>query len=239
MSNITTDFIDWGSVGTLWDTGWSWEEGKGVPDAWENKFKHETIRLLKDEVLPTVNGRLESEARATDPGTPEEGQLTWRTDTDRLRVYDGVAQKTVAWKSELDTHTSTTTNPHSVSLDQARQVNNTLDGDVAITNGTLTIDTAPVATQGYVDTAPANVDIQEKGVAVGTVSKLNFKDHLNVTLTGGVLDIDADHDHDSRYYTESEVDGLVKDSPSKESYVEARTSDPTAPQTGRVWLRTD
>lgn len=239
MSNITTDLIDWGKAGTLWNPGYAWADGKGVADAWENKFRHETIRLLKDEVLPTVNARMESSVATADPGAPETGQLTFRSDTSRLRLYDGTSQKTLAWKSEVDSHAGSTSNPHTVTLEQARAAGNGVSGDINVTGGTVNIGGNPVATQTYVDSAEANVTVSEDGVSVGTATSLNFKDHLNVSLVGGVLDIDADHNHDTRYYTQAEVDSKAADGPNKESYLETRIADPTNPDVGRIWLRTD
>lgn len=88
MSNISTSLQEWGSVGSAWPSGYNHVENEAPVDAWENKFKYETISNIKNDLIPTVNSRLESGTGTAFPSTPETAELSYRTDEDNLYVND-------------------------------------------------------------------------------------------------------------------------------------------------------
>lgn len=90
------------------------------------------------------------------------------------------------------------------------------DGD-----GTVTISAA--------DGSDTHSAISEDGVeVVSSVDDIDFTGHLNVINDGdGTVTIDPTHNHDSRYYQPTGNDTLV---------VETRTSDPSSPVSGQVWI---
>lgn len=240
MSNITTDLKTWGSTGELWPDGYYFTGDAPPYFEFLNKHLYETGRLAKKHT-EVLNGRLESGVDSSSyPGDPEDGQLSWRTDNTRLSIYDSssTAWKGLSYKSELDGHRSAG-NPHSVGLEKARTVNNTLEGNVNNTGGTFQVNGNDVATESWVNTnAPPAVDISEDGTKVlQKAEDIDFLGNLSVVDQGdGTVTVDDSHNHDTRYYTQSEVDSIAADSPNEASYVEVRTSDPSTPDDGRMWL---
>lgn len=137
MSNLTTDLQQWGATGKMWPSNYAHQEGEAPVDAWENRFKSEVISNIKDDIIPTINGRLESSSSTTKPTSPEEGQLHWDSDNDNLAVYESASKtwKGVAMDSELNAHETDSTNPHLVTLDQAASEGASISRDVTMTGG--------------------------------------------------------------------------------------------------------
>jgi len=74
----------------------------------------------------------------SDPGTPAEGQVWYNTTENRLKVYRNGSTETLVDKDELDAHTTSTSNPHQVTLEQARTQNNTVAGNIAMGDNKVT-----------------------------------------------------------------------------------------------------
>jgi hypothetical protein len=77
---------------------------------------------------------------SSDPGSPAEGQVWYNTTTDQLKMYEGGTTRVIADSR----HTDSTSNPHSVDLEQARTDGNVLAGDIDMNNaGKITNLSAP------------------------------------------------------------------------------------------------
>jgi hypothetical protein len=75
---------------------------------------------------------------ASDPVGPIEGQFWYNTTEKRLKVYRNGAVEILIDKDEFDAHVNSTSNPHAVTLEQARSENNVLAGDIDMNNaGTI------------------------------------------------------------------------------------------------------
>lgn len=92
---------------------------------------------------------------SSDPGSPENGE-SWHNSTEnRFKIrLNGVTQ-TISHKGELDTHEGDSSNPHAVTLEQARTENNTVGGQINMGNNkivSLLDPSAPqdAATQAFV-----------------------------------------------------------------------------------------
>lgn len=85
-----------------------------------------------------------------DPGTPEAGEVWFRSDLDRFRYYDGATVHQFATLTELNNHINDTGNPHQVTLEQARSEGNTVLGPINMNNNEL----ENVATATAVTSAP-------------------------------------------------------------------------------------
>jgi hypothetical protein len=75
----------------------------------------------------------------SDPGSPVEGQMWFNTTTHLFKVYRNGAVTSFTDADTFAAHVSNTSNPHSTTLEQARQAGNTLAGPInmggfAITN---------------------------------------------------------------------------------------------------------
>lgn len=71
---------------------------------------------------------LELDVLAADPGSPPDGAFWYNTTDGRFKVRRGGATKSLSDLSELTAHTGSTTNPHSTTLELARQAGDTLSG---------------------------------------------------------------------------------------------------------------
>jgi hypothetical protein len=83
---------------------------------------------------------------ASDPGTPENGQHWYNSTSLVFKYYDGTTIQTFSTAADLAAHIAAT-NPHTVTLEQARTAGNTLAGDVDMGgNALLNVATAAVTT---------------------------------------------------------------------------------------------
>ena len=85
-----------------------------------------------------------------DPSSPEAGEVWFRTDLDRFRYYDGATVYQFSTLAELQAHISDVANPHSTTLELARQAGDTFAGNVNMGNNEL----LNVATATLVTSAP-------------------------------------------------------------------------------------
>ena len=171
MSNISIDINAWGDEGTDLPSGFYFGQNDDYiyVDDINNAF-FETFDGLTS-VINTVNSRLESRASTSFRTGQEEGEFTYRTDTDDLYVYDGTTNKDIALGADLRSHENSTDNPHSVSLEQARSVDNTVSGTIAVTGGRVEINGEPAATQQWVlDNQPTSVAYADNAGKLGNVS---------------------------------------------------------------------
>lgn len=247
MSNLTTDLKSWGSTGQLWPDNYSYAEGEAPVDAWDNKLNSEVINNIKDGLIPTVNGRLESDAATTRPTSPETGHLFFDTDNTLFEVYDGASWNSVAWEVDLNNHLSDTANPHSVTTSQIGafpDTGGTLSGNLTVTGTTtlrqdgsetaldFTDNSGGAATQytaNVTDLPFSIVGEDTSGTSTVTNDLITFKPQaVQVDVPTGTLHekgnrvatrtwtnnelsgkSDTGHIHDTRYYTESEVDNKM------------------------------
>lgn len=107
-----------------------------------------------------ING-LELELLTSDPGTPNEGHIWYNTTLNKVRGNIGGVVQDIIDQGEFDAHSTSTSNPHTVTLEQARTAGATLAGIVnfggfALQNigGALATD---AASRGYVDDTVASV----------------------------------------------------------------------------------
>jgi hypothetical protein len=87
---------------------------------------------------------------AADPGTPESGQIWYRTDLERFRYFDGLTTHQFSTFAELQAHINDAANPHATTLELARQAGDTFAGNVNM-GGNEMLD---VATATLVTSAP-------------------------------------------------------------------------------------
>lgn len=116
-----------------------------------------------------INGVLFDELTA-DPGSPAEGQIWFRSDLYLFRVYRNGVVTSLTDKVAFDAHATSTSNPHSTTLEQARTAGSTLSGSInmgtfPITNiGTGSVST-DAAQRGWVtdqiNSKVAGLDWQE------------------------------------------------------------------------------
>lgn len=84
-----------------------------------------------------VNGIVFDEL-TSDPGTPVEGQVWYNTTDNRLKVYRNGSTEILIDQDELTAHTGDTSNPHTVTLEQARTAGSTVSGDIAMGGNKVT-----------------------------------------------------------------------------------------------------
>jgi len=100
--------------------------------------------------MPLGTNGILFDSLSSDPGTPAEGQLWYNSTSYLFKVYRNAAVTSLVDASTLSSHTGSTSNPHSTTLEQARTAGSTLSGSInmgtfAITNigaGSLTTDAA-------------------------------------------------------------------------------------------------
>lgn len=81
-----------------------------------------------------------------DPGSPEAGQVWYNTTDDRFRYYDGATVETFIHLNDLLAHIAAT-NPHGVTLEEARAAGNVLAGPIDMgSNEILNVANATVVT---------------------------------------------------------------------------------------------
>lgn len=76
-----------------------------------------------------VNGIL-FDTLSADPGSPSEGQVWYNTTEKLFKIYRNSAVSSFVDAAELALHTGDTSNPHTVTLEQARTAGNTLSGSI-------------------------------------------------------------------------------------------------------------
>lgn len=246
MSDISTELKQWGSTGELWPDGYSQVDGEAPVDAWHNKLFSETIINIKDDIIPTINGRAESYVGTTAPSSPESGHKFVDTDDVTVSHYINGGWNKVAWHTDLQNHTSDSNNPHGVDasdLGALLDTGDTTTGNIvyddsgavfqnngggnllefqdasggSITEHSIEVIDVPLSVTGTdtsagtsntvltVDPVGVDVDIpdgtlNEKGNRVAT------RTWTDNQLSGKS---DTGHDHDGRYYTETEVDNQI------------------------------
>lgn len=81
----------------------------------------------------------------SDPGSPVEGEIWYNTTEKRYKVYRDGAVRAFNDKAELDAHIATRSNPHEVSLEEARQQYSTLSGTFSMGGYKITDVATPTA----------------------------------------------------------------------------------------------
>ncbi|ELY47293.1 hypothetical protein [Natronorubrum sulfidifaciens] len=133
MADYTSNLKTWGDTGSEYPDGYNYVEGEQPVDAWDNFFNHNAQKDI-DHLVSLTNKRLESGKGTNYPGSPENGELCWRSDNSRLAIYDEEYNgwREVAFRSDvaeteadlvpirdqIDDHEADTTNPHNVTNDQ-------------------------------------------------------------------------------------------------------------------------
>lgn len=82
-----------------------------------------------------ING-IEFEELTIDPASPTEGQVWYNTTDQQFRIRRNGITQDIIFQSTLNTHIGST-NPHTVTLEQARLADNQLAGDVDLNGNTL------------------------------------------------------------------------------------------------------
>lgn len=178
MSNLTTDLKAWGSTGSLWPDTYSQVEGEAPVDDWHNKLFSELIANVKDDLIPTVNGRAESYVGNTRPASPEDGHQFVDLDDSKFDFYDGASWNTLALDSDLNNHTGRTDNPHSVTASQL----NALQTSGGTLTGSLTLDDSPALFENASSGGKAASFIDTSG---GNASEHTIEvEDIDLTLTG-------------------------------------------------------
>ena len=73
-----------------------------------------------------------------DPGAPVEGQIWYNTTSMQLKGYINGATEVIIDKTTFDAHATSSLNPHTVTLEQARTGGATLSGDINMQGNNLT-----------------------------------------------------------------------------------------------------
>lgn len=94
MANYSSNLKTWGDTGAEYPDGYSYLVGEQPVDDWDNFFNYNAEKDIQ-HLINLTNARLESTVASSDPGTPETGEMVFRTDLDKLRQYDGAAWHTV------------------------------------------------------------------------------------------------------------------------------------------------
>jgi hypothetical protein len=188
MANYTTEFdgISWGQVGIAPPPGYSYTDDIPPIEEYDDWFNYHSIETLKHLVTLT-NARLESSSGTARPTSPEDGQLFWDSDDGVLEIYDSGfgAWRRISLNENVANHIGSTSNPHNVTAAQAGAIP---DENGTVTQAHLSFNTA---TQSELNshtndsTNPHNVTAAQAGAAP------------------------ASHNHDGRYYTESEINNLL------------------------------
>jgi len=127
MANYSTNLKSWGSTGQEYPSGYQYNVGEQPVDAWDNFTNYNIITDIT-HLTSLTNARLESGAQTSYPGTPEDGELSWRTDMSRLSIYDdgNSTWKEIAYKSEvedvqtwIDDHSDATGGTHGVPVGES------------------------------------------------------------------------------------------------------------------------
>lgn len=220
MANYTSNLKTWGDTGTEYPDGYSYLAGEQPVDAWDNFFNYNVEKDI-DHLITLTNQRLESSVGTSFPGSPENGELIWRSDNSRLSVYDSSVPewKALAYKSELDAHTSLTNNPHSVTLQQISDAEALLIDTEGSQPAAGTVDRIFVATDtrkifrdngaGWDELGrdPANITASDLGFDPATQSELDAHTSLtnnphSVTATQAGAVVEAKHKHE--WFTKQE-----------------------------------
>ena len=198
MSDYNTNLKQWGDEGYDWPDNYYHIEGEAPVDAWENRFKDEVIENVQ-HLVDLTNSRIESAyGAATDkPSSPEDGEQYWDTDNDVLEVYDSTygGWKDLAWGTDLRGHEADTNNPHQVTLEQARNENNTLSGGVNLGANDITEVKALKFTDrdgdGAVWQAIEGSSDGRLTVDNGSMSALELYPNGDVKMPNGTLTVDG------------------------------------------------
>lgn len=86
MANYSTSLKSWGSSGSEYPDNYNYAEGEQPVDAWDNFLTHHVITDL-EHLVSLTNDRLESDIDTSDIGSPENGHLLFRDDTEELKIY--------------------------------------------------------------------------------------------------------------------------------------------------------
>lgn len=92
MANYSSDLKTWGDSGAEYPTGYKYEKGVRPVDAWDNYFNRNAERDIQ-HLISLTNSRLESGSGNSYPGSPETGELSFRTDKNTLEFYNGTTWK--------------------------------------------------------------------------------------------------------------------------------------------------
>lgn len=143
MASYNSDLKVWGDAGIEYPTGYSYAKDERPVDGWDNNFNyHASVDI--QHLIELTNERLETGSGVGYPSAPESGHLSWRSDNQRLAVYDVGAGdwREFAYRSEFDVLRSeydaheASGNPHSDSASES-YVNSRTDTEVTSheTNG--------------------------------------------------------------------------------------------------------
>lgn len=87
MATYTTNLKTWGDTGSEYPNGYSYLEGEQPVDAWDNFTQYNAIEDIK-HLIDLTNTRLESSIGTAEPVSPEDGEMVYRTDLSKLKLYD-------------------------------------------------------------------------------------------------------------------------------------------------------
>jgi hypothetical protein len=277
MPSYSTNLKTWGSSGQEYPDGYNYEEGEQPVDAWDNFVTSNLIADIDHLVSVTNNDLLaadgsvnatsevtfsagirvgSNEGVTDDTGTKAVTFLgSGDVDVQNGQLYE--QGNPVATESYVDSTTSGFSGDHAdltnVTAGQHRSdqnILNTVDG----TNIDITGDADTVDGQDYADIqnwVNNNADVPNADHADNADNATNATNADDAdTLDGEHASAfaDANHTHDSRYYTESEVDGFSLNKWSVPTQFDVgaasrmrlpqRTTDPSA-VAGDIWYRSD
>ena len=91
-----------------------------------------------------INGII-LDSLSSDPGSPVDGEIWYNSTLNRFRVRRNGSTEDLLDLDEFTTHSTSTSNPHSTTLEQARTAGSTLSGDINLGGNKITNSAAPTA----------------------------------------------------------------------------------------------
>lgn len=185
MANYSTLLKSWGASGSEFPDGYSYIEGEQPVDDWDNFV---TSNLIGDtqHLISLTNSRIESSYGSTLPTSGEDGELFYHTGEKSLYRYqtDSSQWKDFALDEDLTAHTGDTSNPHNVSLEQARAQDPVVSGNISMGSSSL-IDVASI------DSASDSFSIQTSGSGTGSIVLQDSANGANLIKAneGGAVNI--------------------------------------------------
>lgn len=139
MVDYTTNLKAWGATGQEPPDNYSYLEDEAPVDAWDNFVTYNLISDVRSHLIPLTNSRIESDYGSTRPTSPEDGHLFYDNDSPTLEQYreSDSSWHSLALDEDLAAHEADTSNPHSVTLEQARSSGATFTGSVDFNGNNL------------------------------------------------------------------------------------------------------
>jgi hypothetical protein len=183
MTTYRSELKPWGGIGVEYPTGYRYQDDVPPIDAYDNNFNYHVAKDLL-HLVGLTNERLDSSKNNVEPLNPTDGELWWDTGDDLLRIWDEDFGdwKVLGTASDLSSHLVDTSNPHDVTYAQAGAIQNA-EGSV---------------TESHLDFDPARQDELD-----AHTSRTDNPHGVTYSQAGAAPTV---HDHDDRYYTETEAD---------------------------------